>query len=405
MVYFRMTDAQKNLSRKYLIYKVFTNLWFLSAVWLYFYRLYINDQQVGLLDGMAFAIGLLAEVPSGALADKFGRDRLVKLGQILAGTGLLIQAFNTTFLPLMVGQAIMMIGVSFVSGADDALFYENLKFAESSTHWKKLVTRGSQIALLGILFATIVGGILHSVDPRLPWILNGVSFITAALVIWTVKDRRLRPERKNFIPEVKDYLNDILTGFGQFRLPKLWFYVPFIITVQGLFYTTGYGLLRLVLLDRFHFSTLLGSIAVALSSLITVGMLAYLHKHAERFSEKRILTTIGLVAAAGLLLSLADLGLWGFVVILALYAGEYLLLPLMSEILNNQAPEDQRATVLSVASFFRTLPYVFLAPLIGYLNNEGKLEYFFVVWAVLILLAVGLYLLVHRRDTQVNFKN
>src|SRR6266496_6824553 len=121
-----MTENQRWLSRKYIAYQTLTNVWFVSAVWLYFYRIFITDQQVGLLDGMAFAIGLLAEVPSGALADKFGRDKMVRLGQTLLASGILIQAINSSFTPFFIGQAIMMIGFGFISGADDALFFENL---------------------------------------------------------------------------------------------------------------------------------------------------------------------------------------------------------------------------------------------------------------------------------------
>ncbi len=68
-----MTENQQWLSRKYIVYRTVTNIWFVGAAWLYFYRLFINDQRVGILDGLAFTIGLIAEVPSGALADKFGR--------------------------------------------------------------------------------------------------------------------------------------------------------------------------------------------------------------------------------------------------------------------------------------------------------------------------------------------
>jgi hypothetical protein len=51
----------------------------------------------------------------------------------MAGGGLLIQAFGSSFMPFFVGQAIMMIGVSLVSGADEALFFERLKFDKKST--------------------------------------------------------------------------------------------------------------------------------------------------------------------------------------------------------------------------------------------------------------------------------
>lgn len=398
-----MTKEQKWLSKRYIAYRTLTSMWFVGAVWLYFYRIFITDQQVGVLDGFAFAIGLLAEVPSGALADKFGRDKVVRTGQILAGGGLLIQAFGSSFMPFFVGQAIMMIGVSLVSGADEALFFERLKFDKKSTDWRKLVTRGSQVALIGTFVATIAGGWLHTIEPRLPWILNGLVFIASAVLIWSVKDDRPKKVRQKFVPELKDYLLDIKTGFAQFRLPKLWLYVPFIITVQGLFYTTGYGLLRLILLDRFHFDPFWGSVAVATSSLITVGLLGYIHKNADNLSEKKVLTIIGLLAGSSLLLSLANIGWWGFTVILVLYAGENLLAPFMSEVLNNLAPEEQRATVLSIAAFIKALPYVVLAPIIGYLNTRGKLSYFLLVWSALIFATLAIYLAAKRRDTKISF--
>jgi MFS family permease len=77
-----MTHEQKVLSRKFLIYKFVMNLWFVEAIWLYFYRVFMTDGQVGTLDSVAFLIGLLVEVPSGALADKFGRARIAKIGVI-----------------------------------------------------------------------------------------------------------------------------------------------------------------------------------------------------------------------------------------------------------------------------------------------------------------------------------
>ncbi len=396
-----MTDEQKWLCRKYLAYKIFANLWFFGVVWLYFYRIYITDQQVGILDGMAFAIGLLAEVPSGALADKFGRDKMVRLGQILAGGGLLIQIAGSSFMPFFVGQAIMMVGLAFVSGADEALFFERLKFKRTSAQWRKLLIRGAQVTLVATLVATAIGGWLHTINPRIPWVLTGAAFIAAGLIIWPVKDTRPKSVRKNISGEIKDYLQDIKTGFAQFRMPKLRLYVPIILTVQGLFYTSSYGILQTILLSRFHFSPFWGSIAVATAGLITIAILAILHKHADSVSEKKVISVIALSAAAGLLLSLADIGLWGYAVILVIYAGDHILYPFMSDILNYQAPEEQRATVLSVASFLRTLPYVVLGPIIGYLSTHGTLGYFLAGWALLIILSVVLYFSHKKRDDKI----
>lgn len=396
-----MTQSQKFLSTRFLVYKLLTNLWFVGAVWLYFYRIYITDQQVGVLDGLAFAIGLIAEVPSGAMADKFGRDKMVKIGQILAGSGLLIQAFGTSFIPFVAGQAIMMIGVSFVSGADEALFFEQLQF-KHAVDWRKLVTRGSQIALIGSTTALILGGWFHQIDPRIPWILTGLSFISSVFLIWSIKESRPEKAKQKLLAELKEHLTDITSGFAEFGTKKLFLYVPIIIAVQGLFYTAGWGLLRLVLLDRYHFSPFAGSVVVSASSLLTVGLLSLMHRNAERMSEKRILISISTLAAAGLVFSVFDIGIWGFFVILALYAGEHVLQPFMSEILNYRTEEKNRATVLSVSSFLRTLPYVALAPIIGFLNTQNKLEYFLITWTIFIGASVAFYLSLKKRDATIS---
>lgn len=329
---------------------------------------------------------------------------MVRLGLVAIGAGIFIQALGSSFMPFFVGQAILMIGFAFVSGADDALFFEKLNFKRDSPHWRKLVTRGSQFALGATLVATLAGSWLHTINPRAPWILTALAFLVAAWLIWPIRDSQSKRVSGKIAAEIKDYFHNIKTGFMQFHLPKLWLYVPIIMTVQGLFYVTGFGMLRIVLLDRFTFDPFWGAVAVAVCSLITVGLLSFMHKHAENLSEKRMLLLVSLSAAAGLVLSVADIGLWGFVVILALYVGEHVLHPFMSEVLNNHAPNEQRATVLSVASFLRALPYVVLAPVIGYLNTSGELHYFLIIWAVLICGAVALYVLAKRRDTRIKIE-
>ena len=54
--------------------------------------------------------------------------------------------------------------------------------------------------------------------------------------------------------------------------------------------------------------------------------------------------------------------------------------------------ESVRVTVLSVASFLRTVPYIGLAPLIGFLNNKGLLSVFLVGWSALTILALIFFL-------------
>ena len=363
--------------------------------------MFINDQQVGFLEGLSFAVGLLAEVPAGALADKFGRARLVRLGLLLGGGGLLLQAVGSSFAPFFIGQTILMIGLSFVSGADSALFFERLHFDRSSVDWRKLVTRGSQIGRLGSLLSTLAGGLLYAVNPRVPWALGGLSSLIAAMVLWNITDNRSPVARQKFFVEIGSYLQDIKTGFMTFRTPKLWLYVPIIVSMQGLFYAAGYGLLRVMLLSRFQFSTFDGAVVLASCSIVSILMLDIMHRSSERLSEKHVFLTIGAAAIFSLLFATGNVGAWGYVVILTLMVGEQVLYPFMSDVLNKHAPDEQRATVLSVASFFRMLPYVAVAPIIGTLNFHGQLNYFLIGWALLLAISITVYSKAKRRDTQI----
>lgn len=395
----KTTNNQKKIESTYLLYRLFSNMFFVSAVWLYFYRLFITDAQVGILDSMAFTLGLIAEVPSGALADKFGRGKIARLGLIFAGSGLFIQAIGGGFLPIFIGQSIMMIGMSFVSGADEALFFTKLDYNRESNQWRKLVTKGSQVSLIGGLAATLLGGWLHTINPHIPWILTGTAFFISALLIWELKDTQPTREKLSISDEIKTYFEGIVDGFQQFSSSHLLRYVPIILTVQALFYATGWGLLRIILLDRFHFDPFMGSVIVAACSVITIGILSGVHKYSEKIDEKIALSVIGVSAALSLLISIPDIGAWGAGVIFTLYAGERILYPFLSEAINNHANDQHRATTISVASFFKVLPYIGLAPMIGALNNNNHLEYFLLLWPVLIFLALGFYRTVGNKSS------
>ena len=391
---------QKRLSRKFLIYKFATNLWFFGTVWLYFYRLFISDSQVGIVDAVAFFIGLLVEIPSGALADKFGRARVTRIGLILMTVGFVVQALGGfwIFLTFQIG---VTVGASLISGADEALFYEKLKFKKTSHQWRDLLTRSGQVALIASLSANVVGSLIHTFEPTLTWLLTGLAYLIAMAVIWNVKDEPTSQAPQTIRANLRDYFTDIAAGFREFKKPQLRLYIPLIITVQGLFYAYGWGLLRLVLLSRFGFSPFWGSVAIASCALISILVLHLTRKYSHKLSEKQIFTTIIFMAILGLVLAIFDLGLIGCAVLLLFYVGEHTTHPFISEIVNKAAKPQQRSTILSIASFFKVLPYVLLAPIIGFLNDNNSLEIFLIAWAILSALAWIYYLVARKKNSYV----
>jgi hypothetical protein len=221
------------------------------------------------------------------------------------------------------------------------------------------------------------------------------------MIIWSINDNRPKEVRQKLTQEIHNYAQNIHQGFSSFLTTELWLYVPIILTVQALFYASDVGLLRLILLSRFHFSAFAGALVIASCCLISVGALSLMHRHAKRLSEKKVIVTIAVSAGLSLVLSLFNVGYWGYLVILIIYIGEHTLAPFMSETLNYHAKENQRATLLSVASFLKTLPYVMLAPIIGALNTHHHLNYFLIIWALLIAAATCMYVVLKRKDARI----
>src|SRR5947208_17090299 len=83
--------------------------------------------QVGLLEGVAWTITAFLEVPTGAIADRWGRKASIAAGASLYGIAMfliLTEALSPAFL---LGYALWYSSTAFVSCADSALLYDSLK--------------------------------------------------------------------------------------------------------------------------------------------------------------------------------------------------------------------------------------------------------------------------------------
>jgi MFS family permease len=380
-----------SLEHRYIIFNVLNKLVFYNVVWLYFYRIYITDWQIGLLDGMAFFIGLLFEIPSGAIADAIGRKKIVSIGQFLVAVGILIQVFFPTFWMFIFGQSILVIGMSFVSGSDDALFFSALRYNPHTSHWKKLVTRTSKWILSWSLFAIITGAYLHTINPAYPWYLTAIATVVSIFIIQSVHDSwTYKTPSHTFVFFWKIYL-DTLSGIKMFFRGKIYTYIPIIIGLQAILYTYENGLFRQILLDRFNFSPFLWSIAIGGVILASIWWLHELEKRIDTIEEKSIFRILSITTVGSLIVSIWDIGYWGWIVLFILYISERIAHTYISDGVNKHSADNERATLLSVGSFLKWAPYILLAPLIWYLNTSDSLEYFLIGWSVVIVISLSIY--------------
>jgi DHA3 family tetracycline resistance protein-like MFS transporter len=125
---------------------------------------------------------LLFEVPTGVVADTFGRKRSVVLGALGTGVAWLVLGVASTFWLAVVSQVMWGIAATFMSGADVAWLTDEVGEDEART----LYVRSEQVWHVAALVGIVVSVALATVDLRAPIFATGIGMIALGAVLAVV---------------------------------------------------------------------------------------------------------------------------------------------------------------------------------------------------------------------------
>ena len=138
---------------------------------------------------------LVFELPTGVVADTFGRRVSVVIGVLGTGVAFLALGLATTYAMAIVSQVLFGIFATFTSGADVAWLTDEI--GEEAA--RPLYLRAEQWYHVGALAAIAASVALASIDLRLPVILSGLGFLALGVFLALAMreegfTRRVRPE-------------------------------------------------------------------------------------------------------------------------------------------------------------------------------------------------------------------
>lgn len=172
--------------RRYIAFKVLFNSRFYYPVFtILFLDFGLTVAQFSLLNAVWAATIVLAEVPSGALADIMGRKRLL----VFATMTMVVEVGLIAFLPttnpglvfwvFLVNRILSGLAEAAASGADEALAYDALKQQGNSDDWGRVLEVLTRFQSFGFIIAMTTGAAIY--DPALMEKLLGFFNITASL--------------------------------------------------------------------------------------------------------------------------------------------------------------------------------------------------------------------------------
>jgi MFS transporter, DHA3 family, tetracycline resistance protein len=120
---------------------------------------------------------LVAQVPTGIIADLYSRKLSIVLGCLLTGAGVLLEGLVPALLAVLAGNVVWGIGATCIDGAEEAWVADELGTARAGAAF----TRGSQIGRVGAVLGIGASVALASIRLNLPLLVGGTLWLVAGL--------------------------------------------------------------------------------------------------------------------------------------------------------------------------------------------------------------------------------
>lgn len=154
----------------------------------------ITPAELALFASISAIVGTLMEIPTGFIADKFGRKYSVALSYFLNALVFLLITFVHGFGLLALIAVLKGTSNALESGAFESLMYEEIQAEGQEDSYLKLTTKGSNVAIAVGVFATFLGPILYSYYHTVPFLLSFVVYLVMTLVVLTFREKSVSHE-------------------------------------------------------------------------------------------------------------------------------------------------------------------------------------------------------------------
>lgn len=315
----------------------------------------LTMQETMLLQSIFAGVSLVMELPSGYIADVFGRKTTLTIGYILAGAGFTQVIWADTFLELAIFEVTLGFAMSFISGSDTALAFESEKaLGEDGSH--SAIARTHSWMNFGEGAAAFAAFILVKYDFKaLLWAQAIAGWVPFALSFGLVEAPRIASKGKKSM---------IAALFIVRRSPiVIAVTVVFVITMSMTYLVAwlNQSLWQSVNISVEYFGLLWGLFA------LTVGLSARLSTRLpEHIGPMNAFAWLGLLLLVGYL-ALSSQTLWAIVfggLLICVFRG--IAAPKMKVKINKAIDNEYRATINSLVGASFRIATLFLGPVMGW---------------------------------------
>ena len=377
---------QKNILKFYWYRLTKFGLFHIAIMVLFYQERGLSFSQIMILQSFYYFAKVLSEVPTGALADRFGRKKSLVIGSFCHSFAYLLIFLSNSFILFNLGEIIAGISMSFAYGADSALAYDTLKDLGREKEYQKIEGNGHSMRLLAFAIFAPIGGLLATVNLALPYLASSIVIFSSGLLALTFVEPRKEVSvvqgstfkaRKKYYHEIRRSLSLILNEKRILWL-MLFFSLVFLATRLGFWTYQPY-------MKRVGVPLSVFGLVFACFHLFGALFSKYADRIERTLKENLTLLFMPTLVIVSFVLMSRFLFLWSIGFILLQQVSMATHEPILKNYLNRHTSSDIRATMLSVQHMAGNLAFAVTAPFLGSFVDKSGLENALLIFAIVII--------------------
>ena len=340
------------------------------------FQINLTQEQILIVQGIKSLICALAEFPAGWLADRIGYKKTLILGSLSILICWILYTQVDSFGGIILADAFLGIGWSFIYGTDAALLYESLLGVDKLDELSMWNGRTSFWGQLSEASCAVAAGFLYEYSPTLPFYIQAViSLFNIALVFMILEPDRQKSKRKDKVKEILEMFKTTFVDSKVLRYSTLLFIILGIASYLQVWNIQVYAKQSGISTAWLGINWAAANVFVALGSL-------YSHKIQKNMGTvKALYLCIALIVVGYSGLSLLP-GVIGFLFYYFLTFERGINYPILNDIQQKVISSENRAGMLSITNFSFRIIFAIICPLAGMLIDEKGFKVFFAVAGV-----------------------
>ena len=359
-----------------------------------FFALYITNRfgvgmtQVGFLFAVNSAGNIFGGMIGGALADKYGRRKLILLGLMVSGVGNIFMGLVDDLNIFFILAAILGFMGSLGGPARQAMVVDLLPREKQAEGFGIM-----RVAMnLAATFGPLLGGFLATQSYLLLFLSDAVSSLITAVIVFLVIPET-KPEKSK--DKQEESFIDHLIGYKEVLKDGIFILFLSVSAIMVIVYMQMNSTLSVFLRDVHGFPLQSFGLLLSMNAIMVVLFQFWIAKKISKFAPMKVI-------AIGALFYIVGFGMYGFISAFYLFfvamifitIGEMIVTPIQQTAVALFAPEDKRGRYMAMFGFHWAIPNLFGVLLAGLvMENIGPNWVWYFAGILSLISAVGFWLL------------